>query len=114
MQGWDLQSGGGRALRSVLESRWCVETAVQPLKKEVVMKKIAILLPASVVVSAMLISICGGSSQSSSSSTATAKATFRSRLATFLRFRFRHCPLAYLASLEARWEQASRTGILPS
>jgi hypothetical protein len=29
------------------------------------------------------------------------------------RFRFRHRPLDYLASLEHRWEQASCTGILP-
>ncbi|MGH2505907.1 MAG: hypothetical protein ACRDHZ_00570 [Ktedonobacteraceae bacterium] len=30
------------------------------------------------------------------------------------RYRFRHRPLAYLASLEARWEQASCTEVLPS
>ncbi len=29
------------------------------------------------------------------------------------RFRFRHRPLAYLTSLETRWEQASCTGVLP-
>lgn len=29
------------------------------------------------------------------------------------RFRFRHRPLAYLASLEIRWEQASGTEVLP-
>jgi hypothetical protein len=29
------------------------------------------------------------------------------------RYRFRHRPLAYLAALEARWERASCTGVLP-
>src|SRR2546421_12861993 len=29
------------------------------------------------------------------------------------RFRFRHCPLDYLASLEIRWEQTSCTEVLP-
>jgi len=29
------------------------------------------------------------------------------------RFRFRHCPLDYLAALEMRWVQASGTGVLP-
>lgn len=29
------------------------------------------------------------------------------------RFRFRHRPLEYLASLEKRWEQTIRTGVLP-
>ncbi len=48
-------------------------TIVQPLKKEVVMKKMRILFPVFifVVVSALLMSACGGSSQSSSSPTAT-------------------------------------------
>src|SRR6266849_3583529 len=47
--------------------------SIHDSKKEVVMKKIRILLPVFVLVSAMCISACGGSSQSSSSPTATTK-----------------------------------------
>jgi hypothetical protein len=46
----------------------CYETFVQPLKEGVVMKRMKVLLPIFVVVFALLLTACGGSSQSGSSS----------------------------------------------
>ena len=67
MPGHNVQSVR-RGVRSMQLSWRCYETFVQPLKEGVVMKRMKVLLPIFVVVFALLLTACGGSSQSGSSS----------------------------------------------
>ena len=52
-------------------------------------------------------------SMSTSSWRSTRHQTRQCHLEQLLRFRFRHRPLEYLATLEKRWEQATGTVVLP-